>query len=336
MAETALSHEPDLRLRAGCPDEWALASFVEGGLPEAERHAIWQHVQTCAACEEVVGVAAHLLDGGGTLGANRPAPASESRPGAVTPMRGGRTASSKRRWRGPLIGLAATLVVATVLYRDVSAPISKPLEDDPSILDAREVLQRGGQDSRSLPSAWPDHGWSATRGSSEVFSARETAFRMGAWMVDLQAALSAGDAERARQAAANLKSSLTYMPESESALLSYEGVEEELLRSPPDTAAAAISAADAEKYLSTLLDRDAVDLGRWVEAARLAARLGDRALLAAVPASRLAAGPTAVSDPELERQLHSAARLIANGLTAEELIELRELLDRIGMQAAGS
>jgi hypothetical protein len=310
---------------AGCPEEWTLSLFVEGQLPEAEHRAVWRHVQTCETCEELVGVTAHWLD-------ERDSPAVA--PGGLSerarhPAARSTGWSRLRRWRGPATGLAATLVLGALVYQ-------RGRDATHLDLPARQILGHAQGRPLPLPPGWPDHAWAATRGAEVAFSARAVAFRAGAWIVDLESALSASDQGSALTAAASLRSLLTPVDRSEPALLFYEELQQRLRRSPPDLAGAAATAAEAEGYLGRTsgIDRDAFLLGKWIEASRLAARAGDGAFLAALPADELSRGPAA-SDERLQASLAAVARLRHDGLAEAEIPELLKHLDRMVQLAGG-
>jgi hypothetical protein len=315
--------------RPGCPDESTLALFVEGALTEEGRKAVWEHVSTCEDCEEVVGVAAHLLDDDESASAGGEAPTLsphlESQRVSVSIPSAPRKKTIER-WAFAAVGLAATIVIGLGVYRGQTGGTGA------SRATAGEIVALAS--GASLPSGWPDHGWSATRGAAGVFAPREVAFRAGAWMVDLQTALSARDLAAARDAASQTRSLLRAAECCDAGLLYIGSVEEALTRTPPDVSAAARDVAHADEDAAAHLDRDALALGRWSEAMRLAARARDRKLLAAIPFPELS-GSAAQIDPQLESLLRATAAIVRDGVRDQDMDRLRTLSNQIVATGGG-
>jgi hypothetical protein len=314
---------------SGCPDESTLALFVEGTLPEAERRAVWEHVTTCEACEEVVGVSAHLLDDDSASAGDAAPPLSPHLPsqGVSTTFPAAARKRTVEHWAIAVVGLAAAIVIGVGVYRGRTGSAGS------GTATAAEIVAQAN--SARLPSEWPDHGWSETRGPAAVFAPREVAFRAGAWMVDLQTALSTRDAARAGAAAAKARSLLTAAGCCDAGLLYLSAVEEALARTPPDLSAADRNAEQADEDVGAHLERDALALGRWAEALRLAARARDRKLLAAIPLTELISGSAASADPELQRLLRAAAAIVGDRSGNGDLDRLATLSDQIVAQGGG-
>lgn len=258
-----------------CPDEDALARFVEGILAEPEREALWRHVQTCERCEEATAFAVQALEGG-----------------ADAPRRAARR-SWPRRWIWvPAAALAA--VVAGIVVR--------PAGDGAGTPPAAQILAARAHPP-VLPPAWSDHEWPTTRGGTFGQDLRGVSFRVGVEIVDLEAALAAPDIERARELAARLRRTLATIRGAEEAVLFYEAVESALAGGRTDTKEGARAAREAEEFLSTKspLDGRALGEGKWLEAARHAVLSRDEALLSTVPLDRLAAAADGSLRDELER-----------------------------------
>lgn len=130
--------------------------------------------------------------------------------------------------------------------------------------------------SAGLPEGWDeDRAWSPTRGSGEVTTDAGLAVRTGAYMVDIEVAVHAGDAETTRllaqRVAINLAEANTLgtMAASDfNELAARAGTPAaELLPLVKDASDAAADAVNGDLYAS----------GAWAEAARLAARRRDAA-----------------------------------------------------------
>jgi hypothetical protein len=177
---------------------------------------------------------------------------------AVLPESGGGAAVvgaiPRRRWRTPAILLAAAgLVVAAI-----GVPIMR----------GRLKLANGV----ATPAGWDGTPWETTRGTSASLSAQARAVRVGARLVDLQAAIGAGDSTPAL-IAGDIIALLTPLPASAPIVAVFRDI------TRPDATAQdrALLLARGRPAAAQLAGQAAVADGAWLEAARLAAARHDAA-----------------------------------------------------------
>jgi hypothetical protein len=137
---------------------------------------------------------------------------------------------------------------------------------------------------RSLPATW-SHQWGQTRGDDDELSPAASAFRFGVLVTDLELAARAQDhvaVDRAADSIAKLFSGPAKM-----ALLADDY---NRMRAPSVAPTLAQVRRQAEKTASGL-DRPMVELGRWTEAARLAATEQQTAFFRSAESRPYVAGP---------------------------------------------
>jgi hypothetical protein len=163
-------------------------------------------------------------------------------------------------WRIATVALAAGVVAAIVLVPVIRSHFSHQTSRDPTRFAA--LLSRGVR----VPTGWNGTPWSMTRGNGEQLTTEARASRIGARLVDLDLATRTGDTGAAH-IATDVRTLLDPLPAAGPVVAIYRAL------SDPATNASRrdsllmlgrIAAAD-------IAGRDAVDLGAWTEAARVAA-----------------------------------------------------------------
>lgn len=198
--------------------------------------------------------------------ATAPAMAEDAR---VIPFR---APERRRAWlAGPRLALAAT--VAAVAIGVTAWGLSRRGADsgDPGRYAAS--LARPG-----LPAGWDAAPWTAVRAPDATLDPRTRAVRLGARLTDLQAAAEAGDAVGTGQAAADVRVLLDPLPAAGPAVAIYREVEG---RAGESADALEPVLARGRQSAARLAGEEAVALGAWAEAARLAAARRDAAFFRA-------------------------------------------------------
>jgi hypothetical protein len=191
-----------------------------------------------------------------------------------TPVGRAEALRTGRPWR-TWIPIAAAAAVTLVLGLRLGGFF------DPAAVPDTSSEIAASLDAAALDDAWATHGWSIARGSDEGAGgeARASA-RAGVLLVDLAVAWRRGDDPRVAATAAALDRIADRLPLG-SALaaplqpfLDPSGVicVPEPCGTPPRSAPPALAALDAA--VGAAADPDALELGRWAEAVRLAARTG--------------------------------------------------------------
>jgi hypothetical protein len=168
-------------------------------------------------------------------------------------------------WRLAGLALAASVLLAVALI---------------SVLRSRQAISRDpGQFIASLPpgisgmpSGWNGTPWSVTRGEGEQLTAEARASRIGARLVDLDVASRSGDSSASR-IATDIASLLDPLPASAPVAAIYRALSGSMSRGAQRDSLLAIGRAAA----TDMAGADAVELGAWTEAARLAAAQHDSA-----------------------------------------------------------
>ena len=236
-----------------------LAALLDGRLTGQERDELLKRL---ARSPDAVALLAQV---GAVLGAmEQEQPSQPGRPVRVreNASPAWRRNSTARWWVG---AAAVALVVSGVgwfIARDAGVPALGPASYV-ALLD---------EPSTRLPASWNGEPWSTTRSEQDVaISPRARGVRLGARLVDLQVAASTSDSAVAT-IAANIARLVADLPASEALRQRYVAIGARAGESPPtlqrelDEAARAVRIAAGE---------DAVDLGSWLEAARLAAARRD-------------------------------------------------------------
>lgn len=229
-----------------CPDLETLASFVDGDLEGDARERLVAHLAVCEACYEVLEESLHFRfedeDGHQT----------DARAGSGAALPSGRTGI---RWPWAVGAVAAAILIALgirllgVDFREASSSELVAAVAPGSVL-------------RGLRSEWSGERWEPVR-SGQALDAREAYFRVGVRVVDVFAAIAAGDTETATAVASEVES-----------LLGSQGVQGRVaIGSSLDSLAAFGADVDA---LGRSLGGVEFQFGRWVETGYLAAVSGNR------------------------------------------------------------
>ena len=235
--------------QGSCPSAEDLACYVDGTLSPEEAARVTAHLASCESCFEVYSeVLQFQLE-------SEPAPA-----GKVVPF------YSERRKREPLwySSIAALLAVglAGVYFYFLASP--------PVLATSELTAPFQGKAGVSKQGWMP-----ATRGAEdEDRLMREAAFRLGVQAVNLRTSLTAGDRDTASNVIAFILKALHGQPVDKEIGESFTSIKNALEGNPP-----AKFATDADRLLEDARELDPAyfDLGRWVEAGRLAAIARDPA-----------------------------------------------------------
>ncbi len=251
----------------GCSALEEVAAFAEGRLRGVDRDRVVSHLSGCAECREVLAesieVAEDLALETGTGGV------VELRP--LEPTRQRRFGSA---WRRSAASAAAVAVVASFLGWQAVARQRPPSRAD--------WLAETATPRELLPHIW---GGVVLRGEGEVGEADKQGTELGALLVDVDVALAAGDADRARDVLYRMATILEdagYV----------EPHDATLRRIAEESDAAAMKAALADELpgleaaLRDRFDTIYLDLGTFVEEAQVAERVGNREFLRSRAARR--------------------------------------------------
>lgn len=241
-----------------CPDLEDLAAFADGRLAAGRRAAVVEHLASCEGCYEVY---AETLRVSEELAAVEDEPANDELAPVVVHPR-------SFRWAWPA---AAALAAAAAIVLVLRLPDFLSTSRTSGELVAAAGI---GPESR-LGNEWDVHGWTETRGSTNPYgrlSPEERWFRIGVRVVDLRGALAIGG----RDVASGIVAQIVLLLESEEFAIQnilYEPMREALESDAP-TESLIEMGSQAEEHL---FPENAAyfELGKWVEAARLAAIAGE-------------------------------------------------------------
>ena len=179
--------------------------------------------------------------------------------------------AARRQW-SRLAAIAAVLAVA------VATPVLlRNLVDD----EYAEVLTADDRLGRGLGVEWFEQGWSRTRGVGLNRPEQDVAFRVGVQAVDLEIALRLERRDEAATLARRLEADLGALELSQPLRLCYEGVRELLAGGAPRQEIVTLTGSTGCLFAEHFPDLETAHrLGRWAEVGRLAARSGNRELLA--------------------------------------------------------
>jgi hypothetical protein len=284
-----------------CPDFEILASFVDANLTAAERTHVVEHLADCPKCAEVVAETMRLL---GDVGLDEEADEEadeneEAGPGDSAPaLKPSGRVIPFRRWVAVAVPLAAAAALAVAIW--------------PPGFEEKSWV--GGEMARR---ARGDRGWLAGLGGGlpnfrGVEESSEAAFRVGVVTVDLAAALARGDREASAEfaARAGLELSDGMWGDARTAA-SYRDLGNRLGEGLPMDEAS-VQAAALEEQARKALGADAeFSLGKWAEAGRLAAKLGNVRYF---------------TEPQTRRQARDLARSELPERLDERLAAVREQL----------
>jgi hypothetical protein len=253
----------------GCPDPEDIAAFLDGTLPAAHRARLTRHLASCERCYEIFAGAADFLEDSAepAMPAAEPRRPFEPVPGGREPgLRDRRTAPFRfRAWRwSAAAALAALLAVAAGLL------LVRWREQQ---LFSTETYARyvAGGALAAAPFPWGRTLRGAPGETSEVASDR-TSFKLGVRLLDLRAALAAGDAKSAGDALQRLGVVLRDVdllpPEIPKA---YQELTDKLRAgAAPGSLVPAAAALEKQVFRPEgVTDPRYVALGSWTEACRL-------------------------------------------------------------------
>ncbi len=251
--EAALPGEGEEVSQRGLDAE-ELAALIDGRLDGAAHSALIARIASSDEDADVLADALGALDdlrGGGVVGIDSARSAIGAKPGAM----------SLGRW----VALAASLAVIAGISlvwakrRPASAPVVTQY--------AVSLVARGV----NIPAEWNDTPWTASRGSSETLSSDARAARLGARLTDLEIAARSGDTSAVRFAL-SASALLDEMPVGAPIASMYRGIAG---RSGESQSSIDASLDHASAAVRQLPDARMIEIGAWIEAARIAAASRD-------------------------------------------------------------
>lgn len=268
-----------------------LAALLDGRLDERERaqvlRAIDEDPELRAAYADAVAVESELA-GAATAGG-----------GDVRPFR---REVARQQWRsGRALLMAAGL--AGILFVPWVMTWSREAVIEPSRLVAQLDVES--------PVAMPAEPWAVTRGAGAVMSERGRAARLGARLVDLEVAIAARDSGMRVAAAASVVSLAT-------ADAPLTGAPVDLYRriAAGDVAATEDRGARREGWeaMSELAGEEAMRLGAWLEAARVAAVRRDAEFFRSRATGRVLDAAVAATDADERAAMARVRGAVASGI----------------------
>jgi len=289
-------------------DPEVLAALLDGKLSHEQREQALAQIARSPQDYELFVEAANTLNDLTATGA--PDSNSDARPVSV------------RRW-GPVIGV---LMAATIAALVVVPPLLRSNPDQPRGLLDGVTLVAGSASTfdAALGSDWGLAGWSVVRGEASLLSTEQRAFRIGARLADLDAALDAQDPTATRFATAELITLLHELDASAPLVRLFEQ-----LRTDADLDGAA-------RTLRDFIDSPHYKLGLLLEQARLASLAGspglfDRTYVRALRRAADDAALPAATRSSIDQLLES----IQEGSTARDLPEFQQQVVALIRSLAG-
>lgn len=296
----------------GCPDAGELAAFIDGRLAGAERARVVEHLAACERCYAVFSAVGDFQE------EEREGDAAAGPPLSFTGRRSRFPAAAA--WAaaaGLILALGAAWLVAS---RWSSGRVSS--HQLIAALDAAPAALAGD--------LWQGPVYRSPLAPELELAQRD--FLLGVHLVDLRIALAAGDAEAAERVLAQIDNVIGgdfFFFDEGSGFYGQAREQIEQGRPPAELLA---GAAAQERDLDELLGVE-LALGKWTEAARLAAASGDAPYLEGRRGGRLLSRLLApeedpLLDPRVLEELRSVETLLASDAPAADLGELAERLDR--------
>jgi hypothetical protein len=281
-----------------------IAALLDGRLDERERAALLEELGASDDDLELLLDSAAITreleeedSGAGAPVAHDP-PAvvtAEPRRTEVIPISAAPSARRRTRWWSVPRAMAAAAVLVLAIGSSFWLARSRPPGSPVDALDPGV---------RALPAAWT-HPWGQTRGDEERLGPSVTAFRFGVLVTDLEIAARSRD-DSAAASAADSVAVLFSGPGT--GLLAGDYREMAASRATPTLAQVRRQAA---KTTSGLVDRPMAELGRWTEAARLAAAERKAEFFRSAESRPYVAGPTPKG---LDRTVTSALDRVRDAL----------------------
>jgi hypothetical protein len=240
-------------------DPERIAALIDGRLGERERAELLARLAT-SSDDDLESVADAVAVARELEGENAAAPAAVRR------------RPSWRRPPGSWLALAAAAVGVVLAPAIWWSTRGQDGAGDPSRF-ARAITQAEG----GLPAGWDTHPWGATRSAPAGLTPQARAVRVGARMTDLELAARAGD-PRTAELAGDVVALLADVPGSGPATTDYRAVMMADPGGPSERLTALVERA--RMSVTPIFDRDYLEVGAWLEAARLAASRRDSAFFA--------------------------------------------------------
>lgn len=244
-------------------DAERIAALLDGRLDARQREEILARLGTSNVALEAFVDAAGVIHGEGPRAKALPA--------------------RSLRWRRAGLAIAASIVaIITIVSLARMYPASAPSADP-----RRFAVSLASEST--LPSDWNGAPWATTRGTAEPLTDSARAIRLGAHLTDLILEIRASDA-RAARSAADIAVLLDAVPGSASVAQIFR----QMVDTTRDAHGRDSLLALGAPLAAVIAGREAVDLGAWMEAARIAAAhhnvafftsAGSRALMSRLPAS---------------------------------------------------
>jgi hypothetical protein len=244
-----------------------IAAFAEGQLRGAQRERMIAHLAACDDCREVfagiVEVSADVREGE-----------------ADVLVAGDAFSPAKRRFRwvaGAAAAAAVIAVVGVIAFSQLEARKHPPSRG--AWLDQMPAAER------LLPLVWGGAIMRGPEGEPDGGQLDKASTELGALMVDLDVTLHAGDAERSREVLRRMAVLLEHAPfaDSDRAALLAIAAQPDV---PSMKAAAASRLPALERRLGKQLDPLHLELGRFLNEARIAGLAGRQEFLGSAPARR--------------------------------------------------
>ena len=308
----------------GCPPAETLAAYIDGVLDPVEAERVTAHLADCEDCYAVYSESLHFL-----LEAEE-----EEVAAAVVPFPQRPPKADPPPWRQPWLQIAALLVVGvgTGAYFQLfhtppalkTAEVAAPIPNRPQVFDNTTGL-------------WTGPRYRGGEGESDV-NLDEAAFRTGVQLVNLQVSLQAGKTQEAQDAIAAILGLLDAGILTDELKKKYEDLTGSMDGSRPP-ASFLPKASELAQETRDIFDTDSLDLGQWVEAARLAAATGGphffqqgevRSFLRRLLwREKLGLGDLKLG-AETRQSLEEVSRILSKGeLAASDYARLTEELERI-------
>ena len=290
-----------------------LGAFLDGGLSAARRARIREHLGGCRDCYEIFSETAQLQQ--------------EMDPVGEGEVVRGRF-RERRRW-----GLWAGYAAAAVLVVGVSAGIYQQLTRPADVSVASLSASLAAHLDQTKEQIWHE----TLRGVEDPngdFKFRESSFRIGVELINLQTGLAADQEQVASGAVAKINQLLPDLDATDDVTKFYQDLYVHLSKTPPHELAAG-AAAKADAVFKDYGEPFLVDFGKWAEAGRLAAVAQEPAFFAQRGVRRFPSDLRRSEEgrdlpPEVSKALDDIDRLLdSDDLKAADYDALKEAYSRI-------